>query len=235
VERRSKKKEMDEEEDDKQQQQQHEDNQSRRVSFEQSKDVNLRDPENNEAESEVDGVENDEESEEDSVEMDVPEKEAAMIKKVEIPHFPVSLTFTFSIRQEIPSHIYEKLKYQFVLITNLLRSLSKRSESSPVHSSSTLLIIHQLSKAMKKSIIDEQILFPKDFLQQFCSHCDCMQLVGVTAIMRMRKRSMYSRVNRKSKQKLKNEIVRRVLFLLSILMLTILFCFLVLYSFSLFL
>jgi RNase P subunit RPR2 len=201
---------MDEEEDE--QQQQHEDNQSRRVSFEQSKDVNLRDPENNEAEPEVDGLENDEESEtEDSVEIDVPEKEAAMIKKVEIPHFPVSLTFTFSIRQEIPSHVYEKLKYQFVLITNLLRSLSKRTESSTVHSSSTLLIIHQLSKAMKKSIIDEQILFPKDFLQQFCSHCDCMQLVGVTAIMRMRKRSMYSRVNRKSKQKLKNEIVRRVL------------------------
>jgi hypothetical protein len=118
----------------------------------------------------------------------------------------------YNTKQDVPFHIYEKLKYQYLVIYNFLRSLSKRvHDRETLLASSSLMIIHKLSKSFKATVLEEQVLFPKDFLLQFCSHCDCMQLLGVTASARLRARPKHSKINRKSKLKIKNELVRKII------------------------
>jgi hypothetical protein len=172
----------------------------------------------------------------------------ADLTTLESVHFPLSLSYIYNIKQEIPKQLYEKLKYEYFAILNLMKrqsSLSfvdssvsfhlERSEnhdeettdvpvaefengisgvSSLSRSSSSsssvysFVIIHQLSRLFKKSIIDEQILFPTSFLGQFCAYCDCIQFLGITSSMKLQRRKKHSKINKKTKQKMKNEIVR---------------------------
>eukprot|EP01040_Poterioochromonas_malhamensis_P007840 gene7840-8477_t len=146
---------------------------------------------------------------------------------VDIPHFPSTLTFITNIKQEIPKHLYEKLKLYYIGITNLLHLANQRSVEStlptptneetnlpsklikptPTVPPSTLMLIHQYCRLFKGLIYSEQVLFPTSFIKQFCVFCDCIQIVGLTTTMRLKRRTKYSKINTKLNSKMKSEMV----------------------------
>ena len=138
-------------------------------------------------------------------------------ESIEIPSFPQTLTYVSNVKQEIPKHVYEKLHHYYIAITNLLLcETTNTNQNMPVDSpqssnrgasKSSLFLIHQSSRFLKQTIIQEQVLFPTSFLQQFCRYCDCIQVLGITATMRIKNRTKYSPINKKMKSKTKTETV----------------------------
>lgn len=148
---------------------------------------------------------------------------------VDIPHFPSTLTFITNIKQEIPKHLYEKLKLYYIGITNLLHLANQRSvettpatptneetnlpaqqnKPTPTVPPSSLMLIHQYCRLFKGLIYSEQVLFPTSFIKQFCVFCDCIQIVGLTTTMRMKRRTKFSKINKKLHSKMKSEMVRK--------------------------
>jgi hypothetical protein len=130
------------------------------------------------------------------------------------PQFPNSLNYVANPKQEILSHIYDRLKYQYSLISNLI---CQGNVQNPM----LLDIMHLLSRQFRDLTRQEGVLLPVWLADTFCVNCDCIQLLGVTSSVRCKARSKKAKANNQAKEKMKNELVSCFLLCLYSLLLTL--------------
>ena len=112
------------------------------------------------------------------------------------PAFPPVLSYEHSLHQDVPVHIYARLRYLYTSLVTL-------------HNAS-LSSIHSISKAFMQVIHDEQIVMPIFLQERFCNRCHMCLLPGVSCRIRIRPRSRRSKANRslgKEEKAMRNQVV----------------------------
>jgi RNase P subunit RPR2 len=124
-------------------------------------------------------------------------EEEKALQQLKFPSFPERLGYQYSTKSDIPLHQYEKLRFQYHLLTTSTNSF----------------IIHQISKSFIDLYAQEQIAMPMTIINRFCPFCSCFLINGLTSSQRLRNRTKRSQRNHHRRIKMKNELVSLNIFI----------------------
>lgn len=112
--------------------------------------------------------------------------------------FPKKLYYLHNPNQEVLQSCVARLEFLYLSILGLVKQNGERVKDSS--------LVHILSQNLIKQSQEQQIDIPSYILEQFCVHCSCFQVPGLTYQVRFKK---YNRNRHKSDNKvnLKNEMV----------------------------
>lgn len=99
--------------------------------------------------------------------------------------------YLHNTKLDVPLFLVERLKYQYALVTT----------------SKILPVVHEMSRALLRTCVTDQIALPEEISQAFCYSCQCFQVPGVSCHFRLQSRTKKSSVNHHKKLRLKNELV----------------------------
>eukprot|EP01039_Chlorochromonas_danica_P010802 gene10802-12006_t len=111
----------------------------------------------------------------------------------ELPRFPRYLYYQYRANQEVPSHITEKLRYQYEVLAELSRRDGKLSST--------------LCRSFMTYCLYEGIALPEWIRSRFCNSCFALLLPSITSDARLVHRERKSRANQHKKPKMKTELI----------------------------
>lgn len=119
------------------------------------------------------------------------------------------LTLPYPLRtktnQDIPSAVQDRLAYLWRASSCALNARIDGESSEPLECISASS--HRLSKSFMEAARAHKVDLPVQITERLCGHCSVILIPSVTCQVRLRSRSRRSKVNKSSKDKLKNQLV----------------------------